>query len=92
VVTDYEKAAMTRIGRVDLAIVAVLAEFLPTLSAERAIEHMRAYNPVVQMRAHHGASTTGHVPLWRVTEPLFQAMKDAKPDIITLSKGFREPT
>jgi L-ascorbate metabolism protein UlaG (beta-lactamase superfamily) len=92
VVTDYEKAAMARIGRVDLAVVAVSAEFLHTLSAERAVEHMRAYNPVVQMPAHHDAPTTGHVPLWRATEPLFQAMKEANPDIVTVSKGFREPT
>ena len=92
VVTDYEKAMMQRVGRVDLAIVAVSAEFLHPLSAARAVEHMRAYNPDVQMPAHHDAPVTGHVPLWRATEPLFQAMKDANPNIITVSKEYREPS
>jgi hypothetical protein len=29
--------------------------------------------------------------LWRPTEPLFVAMKSEKPDLVTVSKGYREP-
>ena len=87
-VTDYEKAAMQRIGRVDVALVAVSASFLHTLTAQRALEHMRAYKPNVYIPSHHDAPFNG---LWRATEPLFQALKDENPNIITVSRGYREP-
>jgi L-ascorbate metabolism protein UlaG (beta-lactamase superfamily) len=88
-VTDYEKAAMARIGRVDLAIAAVAASVLPALTAQQALEYMRVYKPDVYMPAHHDGSIN---ELWRATEPLFQALKDANPAIVTVSKGYREPT
>ena len=47
VITDYEKAAMQRISRVDVALVAVSAAYLHTLTAQRALEHMRTYKPDV---------------------------------------------
>lgn len=47
VITDYEKAAMQRIGRVDVALVAVSAAYLHTLTAQRALEQMLAYKPNV---------------------------------------------
>jgi hypothetical protein len=47
VITDYEKAAMQRIGRVDVALVAVAAAYLHTLTAQRALEQMLAYKPSV---------------------------------------------
>ena len=87
-VTDYEKAAMARVGRVDVALVAVSASFLHTLTAQRALEHMRAYKPDVYIPSHHDASFNG---LWRATEPLFQALKDENPNIITVSRSYREP-
>jgi hypothetical protein len=37
------------------------------------------------------AGFSGHTPLWRATEPVFQAIKDARPDIVTVSRGYREP-
>lgn len=88
VVTDYEKAAMDRVGGVDVALVAVSAAVLNTLTAQRALEHMRAYRPTVYIPNHHDASFN---TLWRATEPLFQAMKDENPKLITVSKGYREP-
>lgn len=87
-VTDYEKAAMARVGGVDVALVAISASFLNTLTAQRAVEHMRAYKPDVFIPAHHDADNNG---LWRPTEPLFQAMKDENPPLITISRGYREP-
>ena len=88
VVTDYEKAAMDRVGGVDVALVAVSAAVVNTLTVQRALEHMRAYRPDVYIPNHHDASFN---TLWRATEPLFQAMKDENPKLITLSKGYREP-
>jgi len=87
-VTDFEKAAMQRIGRVDVALVAVSASFLHTLTAQRALEHVRAYKPDVYIPGHHDASFNG---LWRATEPLYQALKDENPNLITVSRGYREP-
>ena len=92
-VTDYEKAVMARVGRVDLALVAVSADFLDPLMVKQALEHMRTYKPDVIMPAHHDAPVTaGNVAQWRATEPLFQAMKDENPNIVTVSKEYREPT
>jgi L-ascorbate metabolism protein UlaG (beta-lactamase superfamily) len=88
VVTEYEKAAMEKIGGVDVALVAVSAAVLNTLTTQRALEHMRAYKPDVYIPNHHDASFN---TLWRATEPLFQAMKDENPKLITVSKGYREP-
>jgi L-ascorbate metabolism protein UlaG (beta-lactamase superfamily) len=88
-VTDYEKAVMARIGRVDIAIGAVAASVLPGLTAERALEYMRTYKPDVYMPAHHDGSIN---ELWRATEPIFQALKDENPKIVTISKGYREPS
>jgi L-ascorbate metabolism protein UlaG (beta-lactamase superfamily) len=91
-VTDYEKAVMARVQRVDLALVAVSADFLNPPMVRQALEHMRTYRPDVIMPAHHDAPVTaGNVAQWRATEPLFQAMKDENPDIVTVSKEYREP-
>jgi L-ascorbate metabolism protein UlaG (beta-lactamase superfamily) len=70
-ITEFERDAMARIGRVDVALVAVAADFLHTRTAQRALEHMRTYKPAVFIPAHHDADLNG---LWRATEPLFQAL------------------
>ena len=88
-VTDYEKAAMARAGRVDLAIAAVAASVLPALTSQQALEYMRTYKPDVYIPAHHDGSIN---ELWRPTEPIFQAIKDENPRIVTISKGYREPS
>ena len=90
-VTDQEKAAMARAGSVDLALVAVAADYLVPLTARQALEHMRLYRPDVYMPAHHDAPVSGPRSLWRATEPLFQALKDDNPDLVTVSRGYREP-
>jgi len=41
--------------------------------------------------AHHDAALSGHTPLWRATEPVFQALKDANPNLVTVSREYREP-
>jgi L-ascorbate metabolism protein UlaG (beta-lactamase superfamily) len=87
-VTDYERAAMKRIGRVDVAIVASANTYVNTLAAQKALEYARAYRPGVFMPAHHDAP---YNDLWRSTEPMFQVMKDDNPSLITISKGYREP-
>ena len=87
-VTDFEKSAMERVGRVDVALVAVSASYLNTVTVPQALEHVRTYKPDVYIPAHHDAAYNN---LWRATEPLFQAVKDENPNIVTVSKGYREP-
>jgi L-ascorbate metabolism protein UlaG (beta-lactamase superfamily) len=91
VVTDFEKDVMKTVGRVDLGLLAVSADYLHTMSAQRALDYMNAFHPDVYMPAHHDAPVAGHVPLWRATEPLFQAMKNENPKLTTVSREFREP-
>jgi hypothetical protein len=90
-VTDYEKSAFAKSPGVDLALVALSADFLEPLVEAQALEHEKLYKPGVFMPAHHDAAFSGHTPLWRATEPVFQALKDADPHLITVSHGYREP-
>jgi hypothetical protein len=87
-ITEQEKAVVERVGRVDLALVAVAASYLNTLTAEQAIEHMRTYKPDVYMLAHHDAPNNS---LWRAIEPISEALKSENPNIITVSKEYRTP-
>ena len=87
-VTDHEKAVMERVGRVDVALVAVSASFVQDLSVRQALEHMRTYRPDVYIPSHHDGAFNN---LWRATEPLFQALKDERPELVTVSRGYREP-
>jgi hypothetical protein len=93
VVTEFEKAAMQRIGRVDLAITAFRADFLPLYTIPQEMEYMHVYRPDVIMPAHHDAGqAAGKDGVWRSTEPVFQALKDENPNLVTVSRGYREPT
>ena len=49
-VTEYERAAMDRVGRVDVAIVAVSASFLNTLTIEQASSTCARTNPTCTSR------------------------------------------
>ena len=88
-VTDYEKAAALRVGPVDLALVATSASYGTALIVEQSLEYVHTYRPSAFMPAHHDAAYNN---LWRPTEPIFQAIKDDNPKIVTISKGYREPT
>lgn len=87
-ITEQEKAAMQRVGRVDLALVAVAASYLNTLTAEQALEHVRLYRPDVYMPAHHDAPGNG---LWRAIEPIAEALENDNPDIVIASRAYRDP-
>lgn len=88
-VTDFERAAMARIGRVDLALMATAASYLTNLTTAQAVEYQRTYRPSIYMPAHHDAPLND---LWRPTESIFQALKGVDPALSTASRGYREPT
>jgi L-ascorbate metabolism protein UlaG (beta-lactamase superfamily) len=87
-VTEFERAAMSKLGRVDLALAATAASVLPDLTASRAVEYARVYKPSIFIPAHHDGSMND---LWRPTEPLFEALKKEMPGIVTHSRVYREP-
>jgi L-ascorbate metabolism protein UlaG (beta-lactamase superfamily) len=87
-ITEQEKAAMQRVSRVDLGLIAVAASYLNTLTVEQAIEHARVYKPDVYMPAHHDAPNNG---LWRAIEPIGEALKTENPGIVVASRAYREP-
>jgi len=91
-VTDYEKAAMQKIAGVDLAIVGLSADILNIPTEQQALEHASLYKPDVFMPAHHDGALRGHMPLWRATEPVFQVLRDNDPNLVTVSRGYRQPT
>ena len=88
-VTDQERAAAVRVGPVDLALLATSASYLTSAIVDQALEYVRLYRPRVYVPAHHDAANNN---LWRPTEPIFQAVKDENPSVMTISKGYREPT
>lgn len=91
-ITDFERTAMTRIGRVDLAITALLPSYYFARATAQELEYLRTYRPDVVIPAHHdGGVSGGRDGLWRTTEPVFQAMKDEAPGLVTVSPGYREP-
>jgi hypothetical protein len=53
------------------------------------MEYVTTYKPKAVIPAHHDAPYNN---LWRPTEPIFQAIKQHNPQILTFSKGYREPT
>ena len=64
------------------------AAYLNTLTVEQALEYVRTYKPTVFIPAHHDAAYNN---LWRATEPLFQAIANEDPSIVTVSRTYREP-
>jgi L-ascorbate metabolism protein UlaG (beta-lactamase superfamily) len=92
VVTDFERAVMARVGRVDLALTAMIPSYFFTRATAQAMEYLRIYRPAVMMPAHHdGGLTVGRDALRRSTEPVFQAMKAEDANLVTVSPGYREP-
>jgi L-ascorbate metabolism protein UlaG (beta-lactamase superfamily) len=87
-VTEFERAAGDRLGGVDVLLAPTAAAYLNTLTAAQAVEYVRTYRPDVFIPGHHDAPYNN---LWRATEPIFQAVKEEDPDIVTISRSYREP-
>ena len=88
--TSYETAAMQKIGRVDILLGAVAADIIAEPQAMVLLPMLQTYQPAVYIPGHHEEEIGGKPD--RATEPLFQYAKNAFPDLITISKEFREPT
>ena len=88
--TDFEKAAMAKIGRVDILIGAIAANVVAEANAAVLMPMIDTYKLAVYFPAHHEEEVGGNVD--RATEPMFQYIKNKYPDTLTISKEFREPT
>jgi len=87
--TSYETDAMQKIGRVDILLGAVAADIIAEPQAMILLPMLQTYRPAVWIPGHHEEEIGGKPD--RATEPLFQYAKNAYPDLITVSKEFREP-
>ena len=87
-VTEHERAAAERVGSVSVMLAPTAAAYLNTLTVEQALEYVTTYKPTVFIPAHHDAPYNN---LWRATEPMFQAIADVDPSIVTVSRTYREP-
>lgn len=88
--TDYEKSAMAKIGRVDILLGAVAANVVAESNVAVLMPMIDTYRPAVYFPAHHEEEVGSNPD--RATEPLFQNIKNKYPDTVTVSKEFREPT
>ena len=88
--TSYEKNAMAAIGRVDILLGAIAADIIAEAQAMVLLPMLATYQPTVWIPGHHEEEIGGKPD--RATEPLFQYAKNAYPDLVTVSKEFREPT
>ena len=88
-VTDFEKSAMERIRprrRRAGGGFGVLPQH-----RHRRRRRWSTCGPTSPTSTSPRITTRAYNNLWRATEPLFQAVKDENPNIVTVSKGYREP-
>ena len=90
IITAYEKAAMAKIGRVDVLIGAIAGNSIAESNLTILMPMIDTYRPAVYFPAHHEEEVDRNLD--RATEPMFQAIKNAYPGTVTISKEFREPT
>lgn len=88
--TTFETAALPKIGRMDILLGAIAADVIAEPMAEVLLPMLRTYRPAIWIPGHHEEEIGGKPD--RATEPLFQYAKNVDPDLITVSKEFREPT
>ncbi len=87
--TSYEEEALARGGRVDVLVGSIAPLAIARLQAAVLLPMVRLYHPKVFLPAHHDERVGQLID--RATDPMFQAIKDEMPDIITISRQYREP-
>jgi len=87
--TSYEEEALARGGRVDVLLGSIAPLAIARLQAAVLLPMVRLYHPKVFLPSHHDERVGQLID--RATDPMFQAIKDEMPDIITISRQYREP-
>ncbi len=87
--TAFEQAALTQEGPVDVLLGSIAPLAIARLQAAVLLPMVRLYRPTVYLPSHHD-ERVGQL-LDRSTQPMFQAIKDEMPDVITISREYREP-
>jgi L-ascorbate metabolism protein UlaG (beta-lactamase superfamily) len=87
--TTYEQAAIAQEGPVDVLLGSIAPLAIARLQAAVLLPMVRLYHPLVYMPSHHD-ERVGQL-LDRATQPMFQAIKDEMPGVITISREYREP-
>jgi L-ascorbate metabolism protein UlaG (beta-lactamase superfamily) len=87
--TTYEQVALAQEGPVDVLLGSIAPLAIARLQAAVLLPMVRLYHPLVYMPSHHD-ERVGQL-LDRSTQPMFQAIKDEMPDVITIGREYREP-
>ena len=89
-VTDYEKAAMEKLGGVDLALVGLSADILNVPTEQQALEHVRSISPTSSCRPIMTARCRG---ICRSGARPSRSSRRSRTPIPALSRfrGYREP-
>jgi L-ascorbate metabolism protein UlaG (beta-lactamase superfamily) len=88
-ITDDEREAMARVGRTDVAIVAYIGQYVADVQTAVTLPLVELYNPAVYLPAHH--DEIAGIFLDMGTEPLFMAIRDARPQTTSISPLYRTP-
>jgi len=87
--TEYEQAALARGGPVDVLLGSIAPLVIARLQAAVLLPMVRLYRPAVYLPSHHDERVGQLVD--RATQPMFQAIKDEMPNVIAISREYREP-
>ncbi len=88
-ITEYEREALARAGRTDVAIVAYIGQYVAGAQVAATLPLVELYNPDVYLPAHH--DEIAGIFLDMGTEPLFMAIRDTRPETTSISPLYRTP-
>jgi L-ascorbate metabolism protein UlaG (beta-lactamase superfamily) len=88
-ITDFEREAMARVGRTDVAIVAYIGQYVAGPQIAVTLPLIELYNPDVFLPAHHDEIAGTFLDIG--TEPLFMAVRDTRPTTTCIAPLYRTP-
>lgn len=88
-ITEYEREALARVGRTDVAIVAYIGQYVAGAQIAATLPLIELYSPDVYLPAHH--DEIAGIFLDMGTEPLFMAIRDTRPQTTSIAPLYRTP-
>jgi L-ascorbate metabolism protein UlaG (beta-lactamase superfamily) len=88
-ITEFEREAMARVGRTDVAIVAYIGQYVAEAQIAVTLPLIELYNPDVFLPAHHDEIAGTFLDIG--TEPLFMAIRDTRPTTTSIAPLYRTP-
>jgi L-ascorbate metabolism protein UlaG (beta-lactamase superfamily) len=88
-ITAYERDALARVGRTDVAIVAYIGQYVAGNQIAITLPLVDLYNPDIYLPCHH--DEIAGIFLDMGTEPLFMAIRDSRPNTTSIAPLYRTP-